>query len=170
TLFVIAGSVGGTNKKWKLGDHPERRLIGWREIEEMKGYGITIGSHSITHPFLTRLSYGDAVEEIGSSKKILEDKTGAPVDSFAYPYGDMNEDIIDIVEKSGYKTACTVQPGFNTDKDNMLMLKRVDIYGTDTLWQFAAKLAFGVNDGTLVIPAKNYLKNAVKKYWNSHSI
>ncbi len=162
-FFVIAGDVGKTNKDWKFRDYPERRLIGWPEIEEMKGSGMTIGSHSITHPFLTKLSYEDAVREIEGSRKYLEDKTGTPIENFTYPYGDYNEVIIDIVKNHGYKTACSTLPGFNTEKDNIFELRRLDIYGSDTLLQFAIKLALGINEGNLLIPAKRYLKSAMKK-------
>lgn len=163
TFFVVAGYVGRTNK-WRISkDCPEKRLLGWHEIKEIIGNGLTIGSHSVNHPYLTMLSYKDAEREIEDSKKYLEDHTGISILDFSYPYGDTDESIINIVKNNGYKTACITMPGFNTGKDNIFKLKRIDIDRSDTLLNFTAKLAFGVDEVNLLMPIKSCIKNTVKR-------
>jgi len=86
--------------------------------------GHQIGSHTRTHPWLTRLPRAAAREEIASSKKALEDRFSVAVEHFCYPYGDWNESVRDLVVAAGYKTACTTEPGVNTAADSPFALKR----------------------------------------------
>ena len=71
---------------------------------------ITIGSHTMTHPFLSKCSLPELENEIFASKRILEELTGKPVDTFAYPTGDYDTRAIQQVEQAGYKAAFAVDP------------------------------------------------------------
>lgn len=158
TIFVVAGLVGKTNQWMKDRGYPERQLMGWDEIEECKKYGITIGSHTLNHPRLSLLKNKDARREIEDSKKLIEDRIRARVNHFAYPYGDMNESIVNMVEEAGYKTACSARSGFNSKNIYLTKLRRIEIYGTDSIWQFAIKLTYGTNKGDFLFPMKYYMK------------
>ena len=46
-----------------------------------------VGSHTLTHPHLTRLSPAEAAREIGDGKRAVEDVINRPATSFCYPYG-----------------------------------------------------------------------------------
>jgi peptidoglycan/xylan/chitin deacetylase (PgdA/CDA1 family) len=83
-----------------------------------------IGSHTLSHPYLTKLPPAQAREEITASRKKLEDLFGRPVTHFCYPYGDWNEAVRDLVQAAGYKTACTTDPGVNGPGDSPFLLKR----------------------------------------------
>lgn len=58
-----------------------------------------VGSHTISHPLLTRIPYGAAEYEITMSKVMLEDMLGKPVNRFCYPRGYATDPIRDIVRK-----------------------------------------------------------------------
>ena len=91
----------------------------------MAGGGTRIGSHTLTHPFLTRISLARAREEIGASKKKLEDRFGQPVRHFCYPYGDWSPAVRDLVSAAGYETACTTGFGVNTSATPRFALRRI---------------------------------------------
>ena len=55
--------------------------------------GWEVGSHTVTHPFLTQTENIEG--ELGDPLKILEGITGLPVFSFASPYGDFDERVLD---------------------------------------------------------------------------
>lgn len=59
----------------------------------------TVGSHTTTHPLLTRITLGQAYDEIVESKKQLERMLGVPIDDFCYPRGYANEQLRSIVRK-----------------------------------------------------------------------
>jgi len=156
TVFIVSGMVGKTNSWMTAEGYPERHLMGWHEIEEMGKNGITIGSHTINHRRLSALGCEGAKNEIEASKKSLEDMFGTAINHFAYPYGDMNQSIVSMVEEAGYHTACSTRSGFNSEHANPFALRRLEIYGTDTLWNFIWKLKFGTNEATLALPLKYY--------------
>ena len=122
--FLVAGKIGGQND-WEIadGEVPES-LMNEAQVREWLAAGNEIGSHTLTHPWLTRLPQAQAREEISASRRLLEDRFGVPIEHFCYPYGDWNESIRDLVAAAGYKTACTTQPGINTPNDSPFALKR----------------------------------------------
>jgi peptidoglycan/xylan/chitin deacetylase (PgdA/CDA1 family) len=163
TVFIVSGLVGKRNQWLKEEEYPEKPLMGWREIDELKSWGITIGSHTINHRRLSTLNYEDARNEIEGSKKFLEDRLGVSTDHFAYPYGDFNDSTVKMVIEAGYKSACSVKSGFNSKEVGLFELRRLDIFGTDSLLQFAIKVAFGTNDGSVRVLSKYYMKRLAEK-------
>ena len=88
------------------------------QIKEMLDYGAELGSHSLSHkPLAMEKSKMDAEkyqhwlhDEIYESKKWLEDTFKVPCKTFAYPYGNKNEDIVQMTMDAGYEAAVTVNP------------------------------------------------------------
>jgi|SRR3989344_1662464 len=68
-----------------------------------------IGAHTVNHPRLSAVGLNKAAEEIKNSKTILENIVGKPVEMFAYPFGDYNEEIKRIVSSLGFVGARTVR-------------------------------------------------------------
>jgi hypothetical protein len=56
-----------------------------------------------------------------------------------------------------------VKSGFNSKKDSFFELRRLDIFGTDSLLQFAIKVAFGTNDGSIMLLTKYYMNRLAEK-------
>jgi peptidoglycan/xylan/chitin deacetylase (PgdA/CDA1 family) len=139
--FLVPNFIGKLNE-WDLrdGEAPEC-LMNVAEVREWLGAGHSIGSHSLTHARLTRLTVRDAREEIFSSKKKLEDTFGVAVEHFCYPYGDWNEAVRDLVIEAGYRTACTTQFGVNTPATPSFALHRITVrHPTRTLRTLKRKL------------------------------
>jgi len=123
--FLVADRIGQFNA-WEvqLGDVREP-LMDAAQIKDWLAAGHEIGAHTLTHPFLTRISFREAREEVFASRKKLEDRFGVPVRHFSYPYGDWNEAIRDLVQEAGYTTACTAEFGVNHAGTPPLQLKRI---------------------------------------------
>lgn len=73
-------------------------------VKKISDAGHEIGSHSNTHPHVTKLSYEDNVKEIEESSKKIEDLTGKKVNIYRAPYGEYNDTVIKAANDSGYKT------------------------------------------------------------------
>ncbi len=71
---------------------------------------ITIGSHTVSHSFLTRCSIDELSFELTESKRALEAMSGKTVDLFAYPTGDYNREVAEAVQAAGYRAAFAVAP------------------------------------------------------------
>lgn len=123
--FLVPNCLGKVNE-WDLrdGEVPEP-LMDKAQVQDWLAAGHEIGSHSMTHASLTRLSVRDIREEIITSKKKLEDIFGIPVPHFCYPYGNWNDAIRDVVLEAGYQTACTTEFGVNTPETPKLTLNRI---------------------------------------------
>src|SRR5439155_1073369 len=61
--------------------------VTWAQLREMLAAGMEIGSHSMTHPFLDALDEQALRREFGDSKRLLEDRLGAPVHAASRPRG-----------------------------------------------------------------------------------
>lgn len=123
--FLVADRIGQFNE-WEvqLGDVREP-LMDAAQVKDWLAAGHEIGAHTLTHPFLTRISFREAREEVFAARKKLEDRFGVAVRHFSYPYGDWNEAIRDLVREAGYITACTADFGVNTAQTPLLQLKRI---------------------------------------------
>jgi len=108
TLGVIADNVTGQSSGYR----PGATFMTRTEIQEMiDSCDIEIASHTLSHPWLTRLPPEAAWREIRRSKLVLESLFNRPVITFIYPYGDMNKSIREMVRRAGYRLARAVRPG-----------------------------------------------------------
>jgi peptidoglycan/xylan/chitin deacetylase (PgdA/CDA1 family) len=163
-IFVTTGYIGRRNK-WDKSPGPRFKHLDWVQIREMADGGIWFGSHGVNHGFLTKQNDSVAKYEIETSKKILEDGLGQPVDFFSYPYGDYDKRITNFVRESGYKAAFSLRPEllkaeYINDANLMYALPRIAIYLLDDMWAFKAKIGF-VRTGSLsyIQKVKNRLIN-----------
>ncbi len=63
-------------------------------IRKISDKGHEIGTHSSTHPYMSKLSKDSIIKELSSSSKAIEDITGKKVELFRPPYGDYNDRLI----------------------------------------------------------------------------
>lgn len=71
---------------------------------------VTLGSHTLHHPFLTRLGDAELRRELTGSKTYLEEASGVAVDLLAYPTGDYDRRVAEAVRAAGYKAAFAEDP------------------------------------------------------------
>jgi hypothetical protein len=81
---------------------------------------------------------------------------GKEVAHFAYPYGLFNAEVREMVVRAGYRSACSTRAGFNRPGEDAFLLRRIDIAGTDKLWQFRQKLHHGSNQAARLQPLYYY--------------
>lgn len=104
---------------------PEYAAANWDQLYEMSENGIEIGSHTMNHPILSRIEEKDLIEELATSKKILEKKLGKKVLSFCYPNSrpaDINELVLKLVKEAGYAGAVH---GFESKFDDLYRIPRM---------------------------------------------
>lgn len=90
--------------------HPNHRILNLEEVSTLGNELISIGAHSVTHPFLSFLPTARQRQEIQDSKTHLEEIIGQKVVSFAYPHGNYSEETADLVREAGFMSACTTYP------------------------------------------------------------
>jgi peptidoglycan/xylan/chitin deacetylase (PgdA/CDA1 family) len=108
TFFVCPGLFGSTHP-----DVPgeEGALLDESEATALHEAGMELGSHSLSHPDLRRLSDDELVVELRDSKEAVEAITGKPCRLFAYPYGLYDQRVLEAVGAAGYELAFAWLPG-----------------------------------------------------------
>jgi peptidoglycan/xylan/chitin deacetylase (PgdA/CDA1 family) len=74
-----------------------------RDLDEMARAGISLGNHSATHPGMLALDSGELKREVVEAGRVLERYLGA-VKSFAYPWGEHNQSVREVVSGLGYRS------------------------------------------------------------------
>ena len=72
---------------------------------------IEIGSHSRSHPSFPDLNPVQQRQEMADSRSALEEIIEKPLDSFAYPYGNYDQNTPRLAKEAGFSRACTVDNG-----------------------------------------------------------
>lgn len=157
-VFLVTGTMAGTNDWMAAGGYPARPMMTWSQARELSAAGVDLGAHAVTHPRLTHLPTVAARAEIADSKKAIEDAVGVEIDSFAYPYGDANSRVRQLVGEAGFRLAFCTRPGFNRMGEDPLMIRRIEVTGHDSPRDLKRKLVFGTNDVGVRVPIAYYLK------------
>jgi peptidoglycan/xylan/chitin deacetylase (PgdA/CDA1 family) len=114
----------GFPQDWSLQYFEQRasrfRLLALPEIRQLLSAGMEIGSHTMSHPKLSRLRAESSWEEINASRCDLERALGVPVWSIAYPFGgidSVSDREMRMAEKAGYDCAfINFGGGFRKDR------------------------------------------------------
>ncbi len=124
--------------------HHPRLMLSWSEVKEMALHGITFGSHTMSHPVLSRLAPERMRAEIMGSKKVIEGQLGMEVSAFAYPNGtqdDFTPAVKNMVRECGYRCGVTTIFGTNGEGQDVYELRRGGPWETH-LPTFAVKLSW----------------------------
>ena len=116
----------------------------WDEVREMAKHGIELGSHTVTHPILSRVEAPQLRHETFQSKATIESEVGQPVLSFAYPAGTRqrrDEAAHAAIEECGYHFAVVYDEGVEQHPDRTAM-PRIHVDRDHSLPLFRANLSF----------------------------
>jgi len=175
TLFVSTESV--TTKS--------RNYMNWNHIREMVNSGVSIGHHTKNHLHLTNSSKKNVINEIEEASNDFLKNLGFVPDIFAYPYGEYNLEIKQIVQKY-FKASFGQQSGSLFNEIDIFELPRFSMneqYGNLKRFMFAAnsyglqmknilpqnKTIQNINPPLLGFTLLNDIENSIKCY-PSHNI
>lgn len=127
TYFIITGTTG-TDSGMNL-----------EQLKELVKGGNSIGSHTVKHHDMSKLSDTQQERELSESKKTLEDNLGVQVKAFCYPAGKYNESTTRILPALGYKLGFTTKGGDVCRTDGQFTLCRIRIFGGMALAGFKTK-------------------------------
>ncbi|MFZ5800483.1 MAG: polysaccharide deacetylase family protein [Candidatus Omnitrophota bacterium] len=133
-----------------------------KEIKKASDSGITIGSHGMSHRFLTELKDSEVDKELQYSKISLEEIIGKPVSLFSAPGGFYNRRIKQRVKAAGYSAVYTSEFGVNKPGCDPFCLKRIPVKSATTMTDFQ-RLLNANGSAALLLRAAWKTKYAVKK-------
>lgn len=116
TIFIITGVKGSAYLT------PE-------QIKEIDQSGLVeIGSHSVTHPMLAKLSPERQSAELSDSKAYLEKLLREDITLICYPYGDYNAAVERIAQRVGYSFGFTYNHHPLQDSEDMFAIDRASVW------------------------------------------
>ena len=144
TVFLPTDYIGESPLPFK-----RRPCLTWRQVRELHRAGVEFGSHTATHPQLTTMPAPEVERELQSSKEEIEERVGAPVTSFSYPYAfpearwAFRRGLRDILVRAGYKNGVSTIIGTAGSASDRLFLERIPVNSSDDETLFTAKLHGG---------------------------
>jgi peptidoglycan/xylan/chitin deacetylase (PgdA/CDA1 family) len=133
-------------------------MLNIAELRQVLSAGMCIGSHTLSHPVLSRLANQSAWAEISGSRWEMEHSLGRKIWAFAYPFGDstsVTSRDIDMAERAGYACAFLNTGGSFLKEKTLFAIPRVHVNADTTLAEFEAHLCG--------------LHERIKKYWRGPS-
>jgi len=116
-------------------------VLSWNQLRQLANDGLTLGSHTRTHPILTQISPLQVREEIRLSQQDLKREIGFVLPILCYPNGDHNDAVTNMLRAECISLAFTVLPGENRlDSTDFLRLKRTCIWPRTSLPVFSLRL------------------------------
>lgn len=136
TVYVLTGAIGAPNP-W-LSPKSGRRMMNGEELRALAQAGLELGAHTVTHPDLSRLDAEACLKEMTESKDAVEEITGEPVRTFAYPFGHYGPAAMQAARAAGFEAAVTC---VNRGSWDPFELKRTLVTGRDGLGSFLARVS-----------------------------
>jgi peptidoglycan/xylan/chitin deacetylase (PgdA/CDA1 family) len=147
TVFAPTAFMGGdASLVWAGIDHwqqtanaGELKAMDWDDLGQLADAGWEIGSHTRTHPWLTRLDDAALSEELEASRQECSERLGRPCQTIAYPYGDVDVRVAAAAAAAGYLAGARLSSGLRSL--GPYVFPRVGIYHTDYWSRFRLKVA-----------------------------
>jgi peptidoglycan/xylan/chitin deacetylase (PgdA/CDA1 family) len=129
TFFVVTGKMGNAD------------YMSWNQAREMNARGMELGSHTVNHYTLNEINLRELERELLTSRVMLENNLPASAPIFANPFGETAPAVVELLERTGYRAACSSVVGVNRPGENPYMIRRMSVtrpqYG---LWDFRVRL------------------------------
>lgn len=140
TFFITTSNIEGKSRKIWIGGRA-REYMDWEDVRRLSSMGFEIGSHMVEHLDLTSLDRDQLQYQFEGSKKAIAEKAGVEPITFSYPYGRINDLVVDMARSSGYIGGCSSFKGLNKVGTNNFILRRTEIDGYDIIHDFIRKLS-----------------------------
>jgi hypothetical protein len=103
----------------------------WDELAEMLSSGLlTVGSHTQSHPMLTKIPTEEVRQELLESKNLIEQHLSISVNHFSYPHSAYNMEIANELRLVGYKSATLGYGGsIRRGMESMLLNRKYIVQG-----------------------------------------
>ncbi len=130
TFFVVTGALGREpHWRWDRMPHPPR-MMNWQQAQGLEQAGFAIGSHTVSHPRLSRLNPNELRRELEQSLAMLRWHLQMPSLDFAYPFGspaDCRESDRQAIRRAGYASCLSCHGGVLWGNDDTYAWPRISL-------------------------------------------
>jgi peptidoglycan/xylan/chitin deacetylase (PgdA/CDA1 family) len=108
TIFVPVDCLG-KKPAWDMTSDVDDQVMTYDELRSLPEL-IELGSHSLSHPHLTRIDSARLHEEVTTSRDKLAGLLGSHVSMLAFPYGEYDDRAITACCEAGYERVFGIHP------------------------------------------------------------
>ena len=142
-IFVPTGNLGGT-PRWALEENcpdADEVVMTKEQITEVKELGFETFSHTVSHPYLTKIGDIELEFELNESRHTLGGIVGHDISVLSYPHGDCDDKVRQAANETGYRMGFTVEPDIISDATDALRVGRVKVLPSDGSFKFKLKVS-----------------------------
>jgi peptidoglycan/xylan/chitin deacetylase (PgdA/CDA1 family) len=142
TVFLVAKTMVEPGSPVDWVDHPPAEPLSTLtvdQVREMRADGIRFESHSYRHADLTAMSFADCVDDLRTSREVLEEVLGHRVRFLAYPRGRHNADVRSAAAQAGFTHAFALPD--RREEPGPYAVPRVGAYHDNSVTHLRLKLA-----------------------------
>ncbi|MCV6608360.1 MAG: polysaccharide deacetylase family protein [Campylobacterales bacterium] len=132
--FTLMVYTKATEKKY-------RDFMRWDELRDSMKYGGEIAFHTHTHPHMTHMSDEAIGKELQLGYDLFVKRMGFKPDYFAYPYGEFDDRVKELVKKYDFKAIFNQNSGAVSLKSDIYDIDRIAI-GESSRMQTVLRLSF----------------------------
>ncbi|MBN1866153.1 polysaccharide deacetylase family protein [Candidatus Sumerlaeota bacterium] len=115
-IFFVNPAMVGTGER-----------VGWTELSEMVQAGMAIGSHGLTHEFLSGMSPERQRRTLSASMRRIEERVGGRVRALSLPGGRWGRRTLEIARECGYTAVYTSSPQPAVLREGIWVVGRVAV-------------------------------------------
>jgi peptidoglycan/xylan/chitin deacetylase (PgdA/CDA1 family) len=143
TNFVVVNQIGGSNT-WDVPNGvASASCMSMQQLRKWVQLGHEVGSHTLDHVHLPKLTMDEARRQIVHSRALLEEMLDEIVSSFCFPYGDETPLDRVLAYEAGYSVATTTRRGRARSADDPFGLPRATVRRNDSWVHFVKKCLAG---------------------------
>jgi glycosyltransferase involved in cell wall biosynthesis/peptidoglycan/xylan/chitin deacetylase (PgdA/CDA1 family) len=119
------------------------RFMTWDDVRELSAQGFEIGSHTVTHPILSRIGAEQLQQELNISKERIESELGRECRIIAYPNGlarDVGEAAQAAAAAANYRVGLMLCRGLAAPR-NWMAIDRINVPGGQKKSVFESRAA-----------------------------
>ena len=157
TMFVISDALG----KGFGPDGRAEKVMSAQQLRALPGDLVSVGSHTVSHPFMPEIDPELARSELVNSKLVLEGILGREIATFSFPFGGFSKELVAICREVGYRRVFTTLPQFFTCGPDEFAVGRIRVDPTDWPIEFRLKLAGAYNWLPVAFALKHRLRRVL---------
>lgn len=114
---------------------PENLYMNWEDLRQIKGEGVAIGSHTVTHPMLGNIENEERIfSELKDSADRIKKELGFFPKTISYPIGSYSPAVKKKAEEIGYQYGLAVnQNKYKSSKHDFFEIPRLELYNEPIL-------------------------------------
>jgi peptidoglycan/xylan/chitin deacetylase (PgdA/CDA1 family) len=143
TLSAISGEIYSGCHVEETKPFENYECLKWHEIIEMSKDNISFGAHTVNHIILSRYPFETAKDEIGQSRRTIEEKIKKPVKNFCYPNGKHCDYTEEIKKWLANSFDCALSANYGRvipGNNDVYELERIGVENDTTLDSLARKI------------------------------